>query len=140
MTSGSGGSGSGGYIVGISNPVGTGASLNYIQDFAYAFSGEISATGDTGGATISMLDFTTGGTLFVGTLDFSSTVTAGHDVSLEMAINGENVCTLEEDADANHPGVTEYKIIIPPFSSVTVKWGLSSGTKVATAIMQGRVY
>ena len=126
--------------VGGSNPTGTGSGLNYISDFAYAFSGEISATGDTGGATVTMLDFTTGGTLFVGTLDFSNSVTSGTDVFLEMSLDGQNVITLEEDSDPNHPGVTEFKIIIPPFSKVSVKWGLASGTKVATAIMQGRVY
>ena len=126
--------------VGGSNPTGTGSGLNYISEFAYAYSGEISATGDTGGATVTMLDFTTGGTLFVGTLDFSSSVTSGTDVFLEMSLDGQNVITLEEDSDPNHPGVTEFKIIIPPFSKVIVKWGLAAGTKVGTAVMQGRVY
>ena len=126
--------------VGGSNPTGTGSGLNYISEFAYAYSGEISATGDTGGATVTMLDFTTGGTLFVGTLDFSSSVTSGTDVFLEMSLDGQNVITLEEDSDPNHPGVTEFKIIIPPFSKVIVKWGLAAGTKVATAIMQGKIY
>ena len=126
--------------VGGSNPTGTGSGLNYISDFAYAFSGEISATGDTGGATVTMLDFTTGGTLFVGTLDFSSSVTSGTDVFLEMSLDSQNVITLEEDSDPNHPGITEFKIIIPPFSKVIVKWGLAAGTKVGTAVMQGRVY
>ena len=132
-------------IGGAGNPVGgsfTGPAeaLEIIGDHAYAYSGEISATGDTGGATVGMLDFTSGNYLFVGTLDFSNTVTSGTDVFLEMGMNGANVITLEEDSDPNHPGITEFKIIIPAYTEVTVKWGLASGTKVATAIMQGRIY
>ena len=103
-------------IAGAGNPAGsggtagTGKGLNYVGDHAFAYSGEISATGDTSGATVTMLDFTTGGTLFVGTLDFSSNVSSGVDVFFAMSLDNQNVATLEEDADPNHPGVTEYKL------------------------------
>ena len=135
-------SGPGGGPIGFAGGSFTGPAeaLEVAGDFAYAYSGEISATGNTGGATVGMLNFTSGNYLFVGTLDFSNNVTSGTDVYLEMSMNGANVITLEEDSDPNHPGITEFKIIIPAYTEVTVKWGLTSGTKLATAIMQGRIY
>ena len=67
MASGAGGSGSGGFIVGISNPVGVGSGINYIGDFAYAYSGLKTFTGSG-----ELLSFDTGTHLIDAIIKFES--------------------------------------------------------------------
>ena len=61
-------------LVGVSNPVGTGKGLNYIGDFAYAYSGAISIAQSSPEQT--MLKFSTGSAIIVGTIQASQGSTA----------------------------------------------------------------
>jgi len=130
---------------GAGNPVGgsfTGPAqaLDIYGDFAAAYSGEIVATGSTGGATVKMLDFTSGNYLFVGFLNFSNDMDGASVISLAMELNGNNVLVMSEDNSATDTPM-RYNIIIPAYTEVSVKWGVSSGTDVkATAILTGRIY
>lgn len=68
------------------NPTGTGTSLNYVGDHAYAYSGEISVNDNE----TTMLDFTLGANqYFVGKVQFSYYGGTNQDCQHNIKINGE---------------------------------------------------
>lgn len=119
-----------------------GLDLRYIGNHAYAYSGKIEITGDSGGATQTLLSFTSGKSYFVGDLNFSTTAESGVTVSFETSLNGSVVTTMKVDTRGNGGFIwpTVYSIIIPPFTIVIVKWGIDTSTESGTAILSGRVY
>jgi hypothetical protein len=73
-------------VSGGSNPSGTGTSLNYVGDHAYAYSGEIEASD----VETTMLDFTLGANqYFVGKVQFSYYGGTNQDCQHNIKINGE---------------------------------------------------
>jgi len=110
--------------------------LSIAGGHAYAYSGSIENAG-TGGPDTTLLDFTTGDYLFVGTLDFTNTARLSHDVYLNVSFNGIVVSALEENSDDQ--GHFWYHYIIPPHTTVIVKWG-SNSTYDGSVAMAGRIY
>lgn len=78
-----------------------GLDLRYIGNHAYAYSGKIEITGDSGGATQTLLSFTSGKSYFVGDLNFSTTAESGVTVSFETSLNGSVVTTMKVDTRGN---------------------------------------
>jgi len=131
----------GGGVGGAGNPVGgsfTGPAqaLEIIADFAYAASGNIEDAG-TGGPNTTLLSFTTGNYLFVGDLDFTNSARLGHDIYLNVTMNGNIINETQENSTGIVPMTFHY--IIPPYTEITVEWGANS-TYNGSAFMSGRIY
>ncbi len=127
-----------------SNPSGIGKGLNYVGDFAYAYSGLVAVAP----TETTILDFSTGGSLFVGTIQFlyaSQADTApADDCFYKLEINSESVLQyLDTGYGSNHSRSPHdpSPIIIAPFSKVTVSAEMgSSNTINQVCLIVGRVY
>jgi hypothetical protein len=142
MASGTGGSGSGGYILGVSNPVGTGSSLNFIGNHAYAFSGLYA----TSSSPADHLKFTTGNHYFIGRLYCNGAVsagaTSGQATTYEIKFNSIAIAMLRTRTSTDDNPSTQYNdILIPPYTevAVTVVSG-GGGSETTSLVLQGRVY
>lgn len=134
-----GGGGGGGGPIGVSNPVGTGASLNIIGEFAYAYTGIQQAT--DAGATF--LDFTTGQYLFVGEFQLLTADISGNDIKADVTLNGEVALSQTYRNDGNGPaGIFPMDLIIPADTHVQIVVTNVSGggNKPYSAAMTGRIY
>ena len=137
---------SGGNPAGGSNPSGTGNSINYVGNHAYANSGFFTAADTTNG--LDVLAFTTGNSYIVGKLTFNgyaaiSEPTYGTDGACEIKFNDEVVATLKNGtASEVMPTNTIIDIIIPPFTKVVVRLEAdgTNATVGATVMITGRVY
>jgi len=118
------------------NTASIGKDIHVIGKFAYAASGAIQNAG-TGGPDTTLLSFTTGNYIFVGTMDFTNTGRLGHDIYLNVSMNGVDIATTEENSTGIVP--MRFHYIIPPFTLVEVKWG-SNSTYDGSAFFAGRVH
>jgi len=120
-----------------------GLSLNYIGQWAYAYSGTINVTG----TPVNLLNFTTGAGVIVGKIKTVQATAAAEndDVLASLLFNGLYIfrITLGKNSFNEHdPGaVTETDIIIPPFTLVQVELdNLSGGSADMSSLITGRVY
>ena len=133
---------SGGNPTGGANPAGTGSSLNYIGNHAYAYSGVIGSTG----SVANLLDFTTGAEyIYVKTCLFAiaSDTSSGVDYRFEVLINSEIISKqfLTNPHSGRMPSDSDNMyLIIPPFSRFQARAASSSGDKDYTVTVVGRVY
>ena len=133
----------GGNPLGSSNPSGTGSSINYIGDHAYATSGAF-ATSQT---AQTMLSFTTGGHYIVGEFHFNSeidfaTISGGYS-AYQIEFNGEVVSATKcGSASDDQQAYAQIKVLIPPYTLVVVKADSTNdaGDHTLTALFTGRVY
>jgi len=114
-----------------------GPGLRYIENWVYAFSGDIDDAA-SGSAATTMLDFTTGSGIIVGQIGFTEEAIAADNVFFKVIMNGETVINVAYDNSPTYTNVM-YPISIPPFTHVEVKWGNSSN-ETGTAWLTGRVY
>ena len=136
--------GGGNPVSGGSNPSGTGSSINYIGNHAYANSGVIQIQT----SEVTHLKFNTGAEYLRGTFELQGAVNLedindGIIVAFIITMNGEviaqpKVGTVSEAM----PTVEHYKMLIPPFSSilVQVKGGADPTGWKTSASFVGRVY
>jgi len=133
---------SGGNPTGGANPAGTGSSLNYIGNHAYAYSGVIGSTS----SVANLLDFTTGAEyIYVKTCLFALAADAqsGVDYRFEVLINSEIISKqfLTGPQAGRQPADSDnLYLIIPPFSRFQARAASSSGDKDYTVTVVGRVY
>ena len=118
-----------------------GPGINYVSKWAYAYSGQVTTSG-TGSPNTSLLLFTTGEGLFVGTVAAQSDEAATAEEYLRVTFNGLSVINAKWDNASSGESTLDLPIpiIIPPFTEVQVLVGVSSGTDVWTAQIIGRVY
>jgi hypothetical protein len=126
-------------VVGGGAPAGVGTSLNFVGDHAYAYSGKITTTTASSAAT-TYLDFSTGNQYIVGTFHWLEAYTGNADRFIDIQINGESVMAGQADDSANQLYAQPIEILLPPYSRITVKYGIGGQTVDVTWIMQGRVY
>ena len=127
-----------------SNPSGTGSSINYIGNHAYAFSGTFGQS--TSQQTL--FDFSTGPQYIVGKLTCAGAVEmntpqSGGITSWQLKINDEVVFLADTDTNANdQPGQAIIELFIPPFSHINLVNEASSddADELTTALFVGRVY
>ena len=130
-----------------SNPTGTGTSLNYIGDHAYATTGTIDSTT----TAVTVLRFATANNYLVGNFFYagavntagSGTITQGEIGCMIIEFNSEVIINAKVDSGGeNSPFSDTVPILIPPNTEVTVKHLAdgASGTKLATIIFSGRSY
>lgn len=98
-----------------SNPAGTGSSINYIGQHAYAYSGVINVNN----VETIMLMFTTGNQYIVGEVQFNTSSIGGDDYLYKIKLNGEVIqeyVTIDQ-ADRARPD-SNIPILLPPYSKV----------------------
>jgi len=116
--------------------LGTQKGLILLGSHCYAYSGSFNPGDGT-----TFLEFTTPGhSYIVGSVEVNADYagTGGTNFQVEIALNGV-VVTYERDVGNDYvPGDTEFKLIIPPLT--TVKVTLTSTTAPANANFTGRIY
>jgi hypothetical protein len=133
------GGGGAGNVAGGANPSGTGSSLNYIGNHAYANSGVI-ADAASGSAATTMLNFTTGASYFVGHLNFTDAHVANDNMFMSVTLDGQIIVDLAyRSGSAGADNLSTYSLLIPPFSKIEIKYG-SSANANATVWLTGEVY
>ena len=135
---------SGGNPVSGSNPSGTGTSLNYIGNHAYAYSGMFTPAI----STYTMLSFTTGSNYLLSEITVSGatdSTTTGNGLTsvFVISLDGQEVMRLKTDTDQEDmPTYAVIPFLIPPYSKVEIT-GIDNGTtaqrKTSVSIV-GRVY
>ena len=133
-------------LIGISNPVGVGASLNYLGDRVYAYSGTFASLN----SATTMLEFTTGSESIKGQLvcnaaiDFSTgNIDSGVTTGFKVSIDGQVVSLMKTDSGAEDmPSNSVQELILAPFTTVKVERIASGGnaTFLNTATFTGRIY
>jgi len=129
-----------------SNPSGVGSSINYVGEYAYAFSGTFEC--DTSPQTC--LQFNTSNEFLVGKWFLSGGVNYasgnlgdGQHTGYKITINGEivSMVKLSSITEAMPTTATE-PMLIPPFSSVKVEVlsSAASATQLSSCSFVGRVY
>tara|TARA_Y100001963_G_scaffold99544_1_gene137003 strand:- start:225 stop:653 length:429 start_codon:yes stop_codon:yes gene_type:complete len=127
-----------------SNPSGTGTNLNYIGEHAYALSGAIAATTTLETA----LQFTTGTSYMVGTLNFNGYADDDDPANRNagnclVSFDSQIVMLLNTGSSAQDmPTEVATKILIPPYTNVLIQVESSadSADQYATVSIVGRVY
>ena len=122
-----------------SNPSGTGTSLNYVGQHAFAYSGDVSVTG----SLTTMLEFSTAEQYVVGYYQIHGTFAqiGNNQITIELTINGESIVHtfwtfVDEDVSA-----LENRILLPPYSRVRFQLAQASGAdRNMQLTLQGRVY
>jgi hypothetical protein len=122
-----------------SNPTGTGSSLNYIGEHAFANSGEISVNN----SETTMLEFTTQNGYVVAKVQFNMLVDTADDMFYKVKINNETVNGyLTQGAQQSTDSNNTLPILLPPYSKITmtaINVGSSSGRNNVCVVV-GRVY
>jgi hypothetical protein len=127
-------------VAGAGNPAGTGTSLNYIGNHAYAFSGSI----PIGSTPVTMLSFNTSNEYIVGQVQFSKNNNDGDDMQFQISFDGQVVMGL---VDMVAPGGANYReqyvqLLIPPHTKVEITGDDLDGDndRACLASFVGRVY
>ena len=135
------GGGGAGNVAGGANPTGTGNTLNYIGNHAYANSGTYEAT--TSSQTV--LEFTTGNNYIVGTLQLNSAIQFSN-VSLrqtdaKISYDSQTVALIVGSAE-DAPVSQATDILIPPFTNVKIEVisAVDDSDNFVTVSIVGRVY
>ena len=121
---------------------GTGLGLEYVgKDHCYAFSGPITTVG-TGSANTTALNFTTGDSYIVGTINAQNDSTGDVTSFMSVTLNGSSVISIRFDAASVSAISMDFPlpIIIPPYTVVEMKVGINSGSNIWTTQLVGRVY
>jgi len=125
----------------------TGLTLNYINKFAYAHSGSI----DVDNNLTNLLDFTTGGSVMVATIqNFYAGISSGSqpnpNVQFQTKFNGEVVTSyVTFDSATDNAVKNQIRVIIPPYTKVELT-GINAETSatiqllsIVTAQIYGKV-
>jgi len=123
----------------------TGSGIRYIQNWAYAYSGEVTTSGAD---VVNTLDFNSGSGLIKAKISFGiAGYTAGSDdFRVAVTMNGETIFQVLfnniEPARLVDASLLNLEIIIPPQTTVTTtaKRAYGSGTATFTTLITGRVY
>jgi hypothetical protein len=142
---GGGGSGAGGAGNPVGgNPAGVGTGLNYIGNHAYANSGEVLVNNNT----VTMLEFTTGSSYFVGSfsygVDQNASLGGSKLIGFTISLDGQKIMQLVTQTATNYPIIdidNNYQLLIPPYTKVKIESETTNSTNVPTyAMLTGRVY
>jgi hypothetical protein len=125
-------------VAGGGNPAGTGTSLNYIGDHAYAYSGVVSVDDNE----TSLIDATTGALYIVGQVTFSYPEFSSDNYRYRIHIDEQQVWGMEVGGGTDANLIDPVDVMIPPFSRVriTADNSASSSSVNQVAILVGRVY
>ena len=120
------------------NPSGTGSSINYIGNHAYAYSGTVSSNGSSAADTTA-LKFTTGNSYVRGFLSFQTSEVGGGACYIDLKVNSEIVINILWDGDSHGNRTQPLDIILPPYSDIEVLTG-TGNDRTMTVQITGSVY
>jgi len=110
--------------------------------FAYAYSGVVLVTGGSS-ANTQLMDITTNSEYIVATLQAYSDNRSSAQMYFEVKFNNVLVLEIEFDQDGGVNAIMDgnMKLLIPPFTNVTVFGGMETGTnKNYTVSLIGKVH
>jgi len=118
----------------------TGPGIRYIGNWVYGYSGTVAVSGSIG----SLLDFTTGAGLIVGSVELHGSYAqiGQNQLRFRVQLNGETVIDTYWDATLDATFI-DYPtaLIIPPFTRCEVDMAQASGSdKDMQITLTGRVY
>ena len=130
-------------MLGSSNPVGTGSSINYARTenktLAYAYSGKFEVSGI---AVTTALDFTTGSQIIVAEFVTTSDIIGGAEVICDILMNGETIFALKFDVSGGSTplgSIFPINVIIPPYSRFQSQQSTNTGSHSFTHLLTGEV-
>tara|TARA_Y100001963_G_C6654650_1_gene387436 strand:- start:62 stop:451 length:390 start_codon:yes stop_codon:yes gene_type:complete len=127
-------------LLGASNPVGVGSSINFIGNYAYAYSGQLNSTS----GSITLLDFVVPNANFIdATVQFGFGGTRSNDDErAEIYIDGELVAANLYNNNYERAELNDFKVLLAPNAHVEIKIVKvsGSGTVPSFAWVRGRVY
>ena len=128
----------GGNPVGGANPAGTGTNLNHIGELVYAYSGDVTLTGDLVNLA-TMLEFETGSQLIRGNISWGSDTVGGNDTRVNISMNSERIFVCRYSSGADESNDQPLNIVIPPFSKVLVTMA-GEVSVTATVLFTGELH
>jgi hypothetical protein len=118
---------------------GVGKDLNYIGKHCFAYSGAI-VDAASGAADSVCLDFVTGNEAIHGKLQFETEANVTQVYYLDVQLNGISIFDVAWDNDpVKTILLNPLRLIIPPYTSVKVLWGLDNDTKKGYATFTGKL-
>jgi hypothetical protein len=138
------GGGGAGNVTGGANPAGIGIGLNYVGNYAYAYSGTF--PGST--TTTTILDTNSGSEIIVGEFQLNACVATGSpNVGLitgaDIEFDGQVIARIKADGQAETTPASEtQKVVIPPYTRITVKVDADDNQagRLGTVTFTGRTY
>ena len=130
----------GGNPVSSSNPAGTGTSLNYIGNYAYAYSGTVSVPSDQSEGTL--LNFTTGNSFIVARFQPFMVSDTSNKLRFIININSELTYQTVLNIASPYQVADELEILLPPYSTIliTASNQSASSSKDVGCVITGEVY
>ena len=121
-----------------SNPAGTGSSLNYIGEHAYAASGSIGVDNNLK----DLCDFSTGPSYIVGKVMFGEGATSGDDYRYTIQFDSQVVDQFNVNGGTQAPDRNARPLLLPPYTRVQFQAQNITDTSEGnqTAFFVGRVY
>jgi len=116
----------------------TGFGIRYIENWAYALSGEIAV-----GTKITLLEFTTGSGFIVASMQFSIGEDTTDNIVFETLFNDQVVSGVLVENQYSLQPANAIKLVVPPFTIIKVTGVNHSGAPTARkgyAIFTGRVH
>jgi len=137
------GGGGAGNIAG-SNPAGTGTSLNFIGDHAYAYSGEVIVNANT----VTMLEFSSGSQYIMAKfsygVDRNAALGGNKQIGFTISMDSQKIMQIVTYTNATHGGLdfdNNYSILIPPYTRVKIESETDESDNIPTfGMLTGRVY
>lgn len=99
--------------------------LQFTNDnkFAYAYSGSILISSGSGSASTELLNFSTNSEYIVAKFQVSHTQSSGHDFYTDIRFNDVLIVEMKEDSSDVEGFPYVWRLVIPPFTNVSVKVG-----------------
>jgi len=121
-----------------SNPAGTGTSINYIGNHAFAYSGIVQVTN----ATTTLIDGTIGSHYIVAKVQPSINVSTTDDMFFRVLIDGQEIAASLIGSTTSNSPYEEIEVIVAPFTriQITCENNSTSGGINCSAVFTGRVY
>jgi len=120
------------------NTASVGKELNVIGKHAYANSGMITSAG-AGSADTTYLEFTTGSYYTVAILNIYEKSSGNHERFADVLFNAVEILQLKGDTGPDWLEFFPIRLLIPPYTGVTVKVGTNGGSPFS-AVLRGRIY
>jgi len=120
------------------NTASVGKDIHVIGNHVYAYSGEVAISASSS-ANTTMLDFTSGNYIIVGTLSYSNDSGGTGDIYIDLKMNGSVIWTARYSQAYQASNEQPIPLIIPPFTGFEGILG-SDGNESATMILTGRIY
>ena len=118
----------------VSSPVNTGATLNYVGNRVYAYSGLVAGSSSSYQTALS---FETGSELILAKFQYADSTAAGDTRSLKLVMNSQTVYENVYDTSPLQYSDGTIHLIIPSFTKFTASFKIGTTTENATMQLTG---